>query len=92
MLGQALAASLQLLPHVPCSFPTAPPSFLTTFTIKTQVRSLTAIDLSQGMLEQARARAAHQLPPSLPLTFLQADATSLPLPDASFDCFVDTFR
>lgn len=39
---------------------------------------------------QARARVSRQLP-GRPISFVQADATQLPLEASSFDCVVDTF-
>lgn len=56
-----------------------------------QLASLTAVDLSAGMLARAAAAAEARLPPTLPLTLLQADAQALPVPPASFDTVVDTF-
>ena len=66
----------------------------------TRVTSLTAVDISEGMLEKAKARA-QTLQTSAGLfvdkegrrtiTFAVADAERLPFPDASFDCVVDTF-
>jgi len=55
-----------------------------------QLESLTAVDISQGMLRQAQQRVQAQLP-GRPITFEQADVAALPLPSASFDCVVDTF-
>lgn len=46
------------------------------------VTQATGVDLSAGMLEIARGRAA-QL--GLPITLLQAEAEALPFPDATFD-------
>ncbi|GAB4824121.1 hypothetical protein N2152v2_011167 [Parachlorella kessleri] len=58
-----------------------------------QLTSLTAVDLSGGMLAQAQRRAGQlQLAsPSLRLAFQQADVQALPFPPSSFDCGVDTF-
>ncbi|EFJ43419.1 hypothetical protein VOLCADRAFT_106854 [Volvox carteri f. nagariensis] len=56
------------------------------------VTSLTTVDLSKGMLVQARRRVDET--PALadrPISFLQADVAALPLPDSSFDSVVDTF-
>lgn len=57
-----------------------------------QLTTLTAIDLSEGMLHQAQ-RVAQRLPWHQPdkLTFRQADVTALPFSDAAFDTVVDTF-
>ena len=62
----------------------------------TRVASLTAVDISQGMLEKAEARARTQgvfvdARGKSAVTFAVADAERLPFPDASFDCVVDTF-
>lgn len=46
------------------------------------VTSLTATDVSGGMLDQARQRPAIR---DRPVTFQQVNATALPFPDASFD-------
>ena len=77
-----------------------------------KLASLTAVDISGGMLALARQRAetlnlrvvpddASTSPspspspsspsPGPPARFMLADAESLPFPDASFDCVVDTF-
>ena len=83
-----------------------------------KLASLTAVDISGGMLALARQRAEtlnlrvipddasgddastspspSQSPspspsPGPPARFMLADAESLPFPDASFDCVVDTF-
>jgi ubiquinone/menaquinone biosynthesis C-methylase UbiE len=48
---------------------------------------LTAVDLSPGMLRHARSRAAGL---GLDVDFREADATSLPFADASFDSVVCT--
>ena len=53
----------------------------------TRVQSLAAIDLSPGMLDQARKKRA----PDIPTSFSVADAERLPLEDATFDTVVDTF-
>lgn len=47
-----------------------------------RVTSFTATDLSAGMLDRARARAAAA---GRPVVFRQLEATSLPYPDRSFD-------
>ena len=62
----------------------------------TRVASLTAVDISRGMLEKAEARARTQglfvdANGKSAATFAVADAERLPFPDASFDCVVDTF-
>eukprot|EP00798_Chlamydomonas_sp_ICE-L_P012750 gene12750-16000_t len=54
------------------------------------VESLTALDLSQGMLDEASKRAAAKLP-SRPVKFVQGDAAALPFDSASFDTVTDTF-
>ncbi|GLI68241.1 hypothetical protein VaNZ11_012593 [Volvox africanus] len=56
------------------------------------VASLTTVDLSPGMLRQARTRVA-ETPAlaDLPISFSQADVAALPFPDSSFDSVVDTF-
>ena len=77
-----------------------------------KLSTLTAVDISRGMLAEAEKRAetlpqfARRLgegsgdassaggagdPPSISLSFVLADASRLPFPDASFDCVVDTF-
>lgn len=54
------------------------------------IATLTAVDLSPGMLEQARAKL-----PSLPrqdaVTLRAANVTAMPFNDEAFDCVVDTF-
>ena len=58
---------------------------------RASLTSLTAIDLSEGMLRQAQqAATALGLPPAL-IDFRAADVASLPFPDDSFDSVVDTF-
>lgn len=54
------------------------------------VETLMAVDISQGMLDQAAHR---DIPPLLKkkLTFLQADVDNLPFPPGSFDTVIDTF-
>lgn len=55
-------------------------------------QSLTAMDLSGGMLQQARATVATS--PALssrPITFEQCSVEALPFADGSFDCVLDTF-
>lgn len=49
---------------------------------------MTAIDLSPGMLDQARKKAADR---GASVELLEADAQALPFPDASFDAAVATF-
>jgi methyltransferase OMS1 len=68
-----------------------------------RVTSLTAVDISEGMLTQARKRAQTLFSNgsdderndddrvSLKVRFAVADAEALPFPDNSFDCVVDTF-
>lgn len=50
--------------------------------------TMTALDLSPRMLEQARARAARL---GLATDLREADAQALPFPDGSFDTIVATF-
>jgi ubiquinone/menaquinone biosynthesis C-methylase UbiE len=64
----------------------------------TRVEELTAVDLSSGMLGEAEAAAARLRASDgageqrLPLVrFARMDASSLSLPDGSFDCVLDTF-
>lgn len=58
------------------------------------ITSLTGIDLSAGMLQQAGNKLS-TLPINNPTinrtTLVQSDVTSLPFADAQFDCVVDTF-
>mmetsp|Transcript_30167 Transcript_30167/g.57934 ORF Transcript_30167/g.57934 Transcript_30167/m.57934 type:complete len:278 (-) Transcript_30167:321-1154(-) len=54
------------------------------------VKSISAIDLSEGMLSQASIRAA-ELPLRSRLTLLQGNVESLPFENESFDTVVDTF-
>jgi len=54
------------------------------------VETFTAIDLSPGMLAQAKSRAA-ELNFSENARFVEADATALPFEDESFDFVFDTF-
>lgn len=69
-----------------------------------RVTSLTAVDISEGMLTQARKRAQglgfndgsddarnDDDRVSFRVRFAVADAEALPFPDNSFDCVVDTF-
>lgn len=49
---------------------------------------ITAMDLSPGMLDQAREKAASR---GASVDLLEADAQALPFPDASFDAAVATF-
>jgi SAM-dependent methyltransferase len=49
--------------------------------VRERVRAGVGVDVSPVMLEAAAARLPE-------MTFVQADATRLPLPDASFDCVV----
>jgi ubiquinone/menaquinone biosynthesis C-methylase UbiE len=55
------------------------------------VKTFTAIDLSPGMLAQAKARAAELNFSSENARFVEADATALPFEDESFDFVFDTF-
>ena len=58
-----------------------------------QVSSLTVVDISEGMLEEARARAA-SLDLTIPVQFVKADATLELIPrfgPDSFDTVVDSF-
>ncbi|BDA50561.1 probable ubiquinone/menaquinone biosynthesis C-methyltransferase [Coccomyxa sp. Obi] len=55
-----------------------------------QLESLSALDISAGMLQQARMRA-QGLSSQLPVTFLQGDVAALPFEAAYFDCVLDTF-
>lgn len=48
----------------------------------TRVTAATGVDLSPGMLDVARERAAAR---GIPIALQQADAASLPFPDRSFD-------
>ncbi|EIE20565.1 UbiE/COQ5 methyltransferase [Coccomyxa subellipsoidea C-169] len=54
------------------------------------VKALTALDLSAGMLQQARKRVKGLGDP-LPVTFVQGDVAALPFESATFDCVIDTF-
>ena len=51
---------------------------------------VTGVDLDPRMIERATARAAAHHGSTPPPTFLVADATALPFPDASFDVIVST--
>ncbi|GLC36782.1 hypothetical protein PLESTB_000783500 [Pleodorina starrii] len=56
------------------------------------VTSLSTVDLSPGMLQQAQRRVTET--PALserPISFREADVAALPFPDSSFDSVVDTF-
>ena len=53
--------------------------------------SVTAIDLSAGMLREAEDPAAVLKARSIPVTLTQMNAEELTFPDASFDSVVDTF-
>ncbi|KAG2423546.1 hypothetical protein HXX76_015189 [Chlamydomonas incerta] len=56
------------------------------------VTSLDTVDLSPGMLAQARARVRGSSGlAGRPIAFQQADVAALPYADASFDTVVDTF-
>lgn len=54
------------------------------------IDTLTAVDLSPGMLQQARAKAA-TLPRPDAVVLGTADVASLPFDDNTFDCVIDTF-
>lgn len=56
-----------------------------------QLTSLTAIDLSEGMLREARAKVTNLGLPLQRTTFRQADVVHLPFNDESFDAVIDTF-
>lgn len=57
-----------------------------------QITSLTAIDLSNGMLQQAQQKAVQLGLSSQTRTFFRlADVSSLPFEDNSFDSIIDTF-
>lgn len=58
--------------------------------IQPNVTSVLGIDLSRPMLEIARRKAALKSP-APPVSFLQADALSLPFPDESFICITSGF-
>lgn len=49
------------------------------------VASVTGIDLSEGMLAEARNRLSHSEGLSGKIRFIQADCLNLPFPDAAFD-------
>ena len=51
-----------------------------------QVEELVLLDLSPGMLSQARQKAV-----TAPTTFVQGDVQQLPFPESSFNTVVDTF-
>lgn len=57
----------------------------------TRVQQLTAIDLSEGMLAQARERAAAVPLSGRPIRLQRADVEALPFADNSFDTVVSTF-
>eukprot|EP00884_Botryococcus_braunii_P005470 jgi/Botrbrau1/14924/Bobra.0018s0028.1 len=52
------------------------------------VLSITALDLSAGMLQQAEERGQTL---GLPISFVQGDVTRMPFQDGQFDSVVDTF-
>eukprot|EP00887_Chlorella_sp_A99_P004799 scaffold4.g4799.t1 len=60
-----------------------------------RLTSLTAVDLSDGMLAAARTRAAALVAagalPAGAVTLVRVDAAALPYPASSFDCVLDTF-
>lgn len=56
-----------------------------------KINTFTAIDLSPGMLAQAKVRADELNFRRESSRFIEADATALPFEDASFDVVVDTF-
>jgi methyltransferase OMS1 len=56
-----------------------------------QLTSLTAIDLSQGMLQQAQTKSRALGYPNALVSFAKANVEDLPFADGSFDCIVDTF-
>jgi len=56
-----------------------------------QVDKLVAIDLSAGMLSQARAKSANLRLDESQIQFQAMDVEKLEFPDASFDTVVDTF-
>lgn len=56
-----------------------------------RLESLTAIDLSPGMLDQARQKRVGAAGASIPTTFSVANAERLPFEDCTFDTVVDTF-
>jgi len=57
---------------------------------RTRVQTLTAVDLSEGMLREAE-RASAQLSAMPQVRFAQMDAAQLSFADSSFDAVVDTF-
>lgn len=56
-----------------------------------ELTSLTATDLSQGMLHQAQAKSEALGYPDALVSFEQANVEDLPFADGTFDCVVDTF-
>ena len=56
-----------------------------------QVSKLVAIDLSPGMLVQAKAKASALALDGAQIEFATMDVENLEFPDASFDTVVDTF-
>ena len=54
------------------------------------IRQLTGLDLSEAMLDQARAKA-RLISSYEPVRFVQGDSQALPFDDNSFDSVVDTF-
>ncbi len=60
-----------------------------------RVRTLTGIDLSSGMMQEA-AKKISTLPPAETtqpnnIRLVQSDVAALPFDDAQFDCVIDTF-
>jgi ubiquinone/menaquinone biosynthesis C-methylase UbiE len=61
---------------------------------KSKVASLTAVDISQGMLDVARERLqtiSRQPGVHIPVQLRQMDAAKLTFADGSFDTVLDTF-
>ncbi|KAK9917178.1 hypothetical protein WJX75_001587 [Coccomyxa subellipsoidea] len=81
LIAQAHGCVLELAVGTGLNLPLYNPSRLT---------SLTALDISTGMLQQAQKRAKGLGDP-FPVTFVQGDVAALPFESASFDCVIDTF-